>query len=124
MRKRFAIKSKYFSLYQAIREEAVKIGWVYNSEFTPFAEGKTDSCNCLFFSTEWDFNGWDPRFAFSNHGETVFNIPEQWNEAIEYMRSAYDNNKPGSPKKEKLTISIKDLANHHGVGVDDIVITS
>jgi hypothetical protein len=119
MQKRFSVKSKYFSLYKAFREEAEKVGWVYNSEFNPFEESKVDSCGCMFFFTEWHHKGWDPKFAFSNHSGLVFELPQQWDEAIEYMTKLF---KSGT-QKEKLTISLKELAAHHGVSVDDILIT-
>jgi hypothetical protein len=121
---RFAIKSKYFSLYKALREEAEKVGWVYNDKFTPFIEGRTEHCNCLFFTTEWEFNGWEPKFALSNSSGKVFNIPEQWDEAIEYLTEAYRNNIPKVEGKPKLEISLKNLADHHGVEVSDIIITA
>lgn len=120
MEHKFAIKSKYFSLYQAFREEAEKVGWVYNSDFNVFEEERMDFSNCLFFHTHWKHEGRNPLFSFSNSDKNVFNLPEQWNEAIEYMKKAFHDN----GQKEKLTISLKNLAAHYGVEVDNIIITS
>lgn len=116
----FSIKSKYFSLYQAFRKEAEKIGWSYNDDFNPFDEERMDYSNCLFFHTHWKRAGRNPLFSFSNSDKDVFNLPEQWDEAIEHMKKVFN----GDSQKEKLTISLKDLAAHHGVEVDNIIITS
>lgn len=124
MDKRFSIKAKYFSLYQAFREEAEKAGWVYNSIFNPFEESKMRSCNCLFFSTQWERDGWDPKFSFSNGGAEEFNLPDEWDEAIEYMQKAIDEGKPEAEANGKISISLKALADYHGVKVDDIIIIS
>lgn len=124
MEKRFAIKSKYFSLYQAFREEAEKIGWVYNEEFNMFRESIMECSDCLFFSTNWKFCGWNPMFSFSNSDLNVFQLPEQWDEAVGHMRDVFNAGRPGQVVKEKLTISLKSLAEHHGVDVNDIIITS
>lgn len=124
MEQRFTIKAKYFSLYQAFRKEAEKVGWVYNEEFYEFREDKMNRSNCLFFSTHWSYRGWNPMFSFSNSDTNVFQLPEQWNDAIEHMAKVFEDGKPGVEVKEKLTISLKYLAAHHGVDVNDIVITS
>lgn len=120
MNKIFSVKSKYFSLYQAFREEAEKAGWVYNSEFNVFEAERMDFSNCLFFHTHWKHEGRNPLFSFSNSETNVFHLPEQWHEAIDCMKKVYQGDMP----REKLTISLKSLADHHGVEVDDIVITS
>jgi hypothetical protein len=120
MAKMFSIKSKYFSLYQAFREEAEKVGWVHNVDFNPFTEEQCDYSNCVFFHTEWKFEGHNPMFSFSNSDENVFELPRQWDEALEFMKQAF---KPEN-QKPKLTISLKDLADHHGVNVEDIIITA
>jgi hypothetical protein len=119
MANRFSIKSEHFSLYQAFREEAEKVGWIYNTDFNEFMESKMDACNCLFFCTEWKHKGRDPRFAFSNSSTRVFHLPEQWNEALEYMTKAYNPENQSS----KLTLSLKNLADHYGVKAEDIIIT-
>lgn len=116
----FAVTSQYFSLYQAFREEAEKLGWVYHTELNPFIEEKMQSCSCLFFSNNWQSNEHDPRFSFSNHSGVVFDLSREWNEAICYLRYALE----GSQPKKKLYISLRDLSAHHGVDVEDIVITS
>lgn len=116
----FAIKSKYFSLYNAFREEAEKVGWVYNIDFNVFEEERMNYSNCLFFHAHWQHEGRNPLFSFSNSEKNVFNLPEQWDEAIERMKKVFN----GDGQKEKLTISLKDLAAHHGVEVDNIIITS
>jgi hypothetical protein len=118
MEKRFSIKTSCFSLYKAFREEAEMAGWKYNGSFNPFEEERMQYCNCLFFSTEWDHNGMDPRFSFSNSSTNVFQLPEQWNEAIDCMKKAIIT----EPENKKFTLSLKDLAAHHGINVEDITI--
>lgn len=118
---RFSLKSKCFSLYKAFREEAEKAGWKYNSEFNEFEEHRMQYCDCLFFSTEWAHNGIDPRFSFSNSNTNVFTLPERWNEAVEYMKQAITDQQK---EKQKLTLSLKNLADHYGVEVEDITITA
>src|SRR5689334_16705852 len=120
MENNFAIKSKYFSLYQAFREEAEKAGWIHNASFNPFTEETSNYHDCLFFCTHWLCEMPKPMFSFSNSGNNVFNLPEQWNEAIEHMRSVIQLKK----EKAKVTISLRQLADQHGVDVDDINITA
>jgi hypothetical protein len=119
MRQDFAIKSKFFSLYQAFREEAEKAGWLHNADFNPFTEEKSQWCDCLFFCTSWRGDN-KPMFSFSNSSQNVFRLPEQWDEAVDHMRKVVANGKP----KEKVTVSLKDLAEHHGVEVSDLIITA
>jgi hypothetical protein len=120
MNKCFSIQSKYFSLYQAFREEAEKVGWVYNHGINLFEVEKMEYSNCLFFHTHWRHEGREPMFSFSNSETNVFRLPEQWSEAVEHMKKVFNHESP----KEKLSISLKNLADHHGVDVDDIVITA
>jgi hypothetical protein len=120
MTKYFAIKSKYFSLYKAFREEAEKAGWQYNDKFNAFEEDKAESCSCLFFHLDWNREGRNPMFSFSNHSEIVFELETQWDIAIVHMTQVFESGLP----KQKLSISLKNLAEHHGVSVEDIIITS
>lgn len=119
MRQKFAIKSNHFSLYKAFREEAEKAGWVHNSGFNPFTEEKSQWCNCLFFCPDWLGDN-RAMFSFSNSNENVFCLPDQWDEAIEHMKAVIKGVLP----KEKITVSLKDLAEHHGVEVEDLIITA
>lgn len=119
MKQRFAIKSKYFSLYQAFREEAEKAGWEHNTSFNPFTEERSQWCNCLFFCTDWPGNN-KAMFSFSNSSTNVYDLPKQWDEAIEHMKAVINGSKP----KEKVKVSLKDLASHHGVDVTDLIITA
>jgi hypothetical protein len=121
MTNKFAVKAKCFSLYEAFKKEAEKIGWDYNQAFSEFESERMDFCNCLWFAATWDKDN-DFLFSFSNAGFSshAFELPKQWDEAIDYMGKLFELGKP----KGKLTISIKNLADHHGVDVDDIVITA
>jgi hypothetical protein len=120
MANKFSIKSKYFSLYQAFREEAEKVGWIHDVQFNPFTEDQCNYSNCLFFHTDWRNDGHKPMFAFSNSNTNVFELPSQWDEALEYMKKAFEPENPNP----KLEISLKSLADHHGVKVEDIIITA
>jgi hypothetical protein len=120
MNKMFSVKSKYFSLYRAFKEEAEKVGWTYNSGFNVFEPETMDFSDCLFFHAHWHHAGRNPLFSFSNSETNVFQLPEQWDVAIEHLIAVFN----GGDQKEKLVISLKNLAAHHGVEVSDIVITS
>jgi hypothetical protein len=88
MNKTFAVTSKSFSLYKAIKEEAEKLGWQYYEDFMDFDEDNMKRCDCLYFSTEWpDYNG-DILFAFSNHldEDKRYYLPGDWNEVIEHLK--------------------------------------
>lgn len=120
MEYKFAIKSKYFSLYQAFREEAEKVGWIHNVSFNPFTEETSNYCDCLFFCAEWFCKTPKPMFSFSNSDNNVFTLPEQWDIAIEHMTKLIKLQN----EKVKVTISLRQLADQHGVDVDDINITA
>lgn len=119
MEYRFSIKSKYFSLYQAFREEAEKVGWSHNTGFNPFTEEQSKWSNCLFFSSCWKGPGSQPMFSFSNSDINAYTLPEQWDAAIDHMKNIINDSLHG-----KVAVSLKDLAAQHGVEVEDIVITA
>lgn len=71
----FAIKSKQFSLLEAIKKEAEKMGWTYRSSFNEWSEKRLISgeSNCLCFATEWKdlyetLQQTGPQMSISTHG--------------------------------------------------------
>lgn len=92
-RHRFAIKSKHFSLYQAFKTEAEKIGWTYLESFNEFKpENAKGYLNCLFFSYEFEKAYGLPSFSLSC--STDQNIDTYWLEtdfdkALQHARDTY-----------------------------------
>jgi hypothetical protein len=91
LKTRFAVTAKHFSLYEAFKKEAEKLGWTYNTSFTPFTEhdGLYD-LNCLYFS--FDFTGMEqkPAFALSSTDEFAYKLESQFAEALNLAKTAIE----------------------------------
>lgn len=79
----FGITSTNTHLLKAFAEEAKQAGWKYDEYSSP--EGKTT----MFFNANLTNGSLKPQsFWYANSVDSykTFNLPSQWNEAIEYMK--------------------------------------
>lgn len=89
-RQRFAIKSKHFSLYQAFKTEAEKLGWTYLDSFCKFEPEKAEAPNnCLFFSYKFESAYGTPAFSLSyspNQDIDTYWLETDWNSALAHAK--------------------------------------
>lgn len=109
MELQFGVTAKTFSLYEAFKKEAEKHGWTYNEKFNRFEEDNMMSCNSLHFYSNWNKEG-SCLFSFSNTSSQhkTFNLPEQWDSAIEYISSYHPN--PTIDVGTAIDVSIAEIA--------------
>lgn len=118
----FGIKAEYFSLYEAIKKEAEKVGWKYNTAFVEFHEVKTAYCDSLYFNPNWDRQG-DFKFSLSNCGEIeIYKLPEQWDGALAAIRQRFEQSAHQQP--EPVPVSLKEIAEWKGVPIEQIQVTA
>lgn len=125
MDKRFAVKSNYFSLYEAFKKEVEGLGFTYKAEFTEFEKELIDYHDCLFFCNEWDDEKDKMKFSLSNagNGTIEFDLETQWKDAIAYAKKYASFFNPPA-KRKKIRVSVSKLAAKYGVKVEDVIITS
>lgn len=109
---RFAVKSQYFSLLKAFKEEAEKLGWVYDEVFNAFSEDNLKSNDCLYFHLRWKSKSINAKMSLSNNdGAIEYRLPKYWDEALEAIKI-----------NKNVEVSIQEIANWMGVPVDLIKI--
>lgn len=88
----FAVKSKYFSVYEAYKKELEKIGYEWNHKFNPFFESVTKDRTCIYVGAGWEGYGGKPMMSFSNPGSgvRVFNLDSEFEEAVAFAKSEYN----------------------------------
>ena len=88
----FAVKSKYFSVYEAYKKELEKIGYEWNHKFNPFFESVTKDRTCIYVGTGWQGYDSAPMMSFSNPGggTRVYNLDSEFEAAVSYAKSEYD----------------------------------
>lgn len=91
----FAVKSKYFSVYEAYKKELEKIGYEWNHKFNLFFESVAKDKKCIYVGTGWQGYGSAPMMSFSNPGSgvKVFNLDSEFEEAVSYANEEYDRRK-------------------------------
>jgi hypothetical protein len=91
----FAVKSKYFSVYEAYKKELEKIGYKWNHNFNPFQELITKDRTCIYVGTGWQGYCDAPMMSFSNPGRCarVYNLDSEFEAAVSYAKSEYDCHK-------------------------------
>lgn len=88
-RKRIAVRSKYWSVYQAFVNEAKKLGWIWNANFNPYEEYQMKRSNCIFLSDGFTTTEGKDAMSFSNWNKgssndvPVFNLDRQFQDAID-----------------------------------------
>lgn len=101
----FAIKSKHFSLLRAFKEEAEKLGWVYNSKFADWKELTITETTCLYFADNWNGINTAPSMALSNASiGKIYELPLEWNAALGALKINKD-----------VEVTIQEIANWKGV---------
>jgi hypothetical protein len=98
----FGVTAKHFSLYKAFKEEAEKLGWTYNYDFTPFTEAKFESLledesdrQCLYFSYEFGNCEGKPAFAFSNSNLAIC-LERNFQIALDHLKACTVKPKPNT----------------------------
>jgi hypothetical protein len=124
MKQEFVVKAKNFALYKAFKEEVENLGYFYEQKFSEFKEKAIDNSSCLYFSDDFDIN--NPKvnsFAFSNPGggEIEFELPQDWEEALEFAKSNFKI-KEDNITKVKFSQVLEILADHFEVNVENIAI--
>jgi len=110
MEKTFGVFSKHFTLIEAFKKEAEKLGWTYNCSFNEFSENKFNGGRNLHFERYWDVDD-DYLFSLSSTSKNhpCLYLPQDWNEAIALL------NKPIITE-----VTILDIARWKGVSVENI----
>lgn len=83
----FAVKSKFFSIYEAFRKEMETLGWKHRDNFSTWSP--TTSCSCIFVHSEWGGTN-SKQFAFSNTGSgtMIYDLDNgEFGEAIEHAKN-------------------------------------
>jgi hypothetical protein len=84
--KSFGVTSKFFSLYQAFKTEAEKLGVEWNSSFNAFEESKMTRTG-IFIANNWHKAGSDSvKMSFSNFTENIFDLDSNFEGAIEKLK--------------------------------------
>jgi len=99
--KAIAIKWSMFSLAEAFKKEAEKIGWHYNESFSVFKD--SPAYGCLYFSTGWHTRPEDYLFAMSNatRDTRAFHLPQDWDNALKAI-DEYISNRSSLASAEKI----------------------
>lgn len=106
---RFAVKSKYFTIYKAFVEELEAIGYTWNQKFNPYNLIAFSRTSCIFVGNTWgaDWGGSNskPQMSFSNPSDTtkVFNLDSgSFDEAVKFAKSEFERATASAPIKVKL----------------------
>ena len=86
-----AVTADHFSLYEAFKKEAEKLGWTYHSDFVPFDVIRTNLCNCFYFSFDFGNMEGRPAFSLSSTSEKTFQLETQFQEALDMAKHIIDN---------------------------------
>jgi hypothetical protein len=104
---KFVVKSNHFSLLEAFKKEAEKLGWKYRNSFNEWPKDGIDytASDCICFSNYWDGKPTGYEMALSTHKYAKkYDLPQQWSEAIKAL---------SIPKE--IVVSIQEIANWKGV---------
>jgi len=91
----FFVTSKYFSLLEAFKNECEKMGWYYDQSFIKFDPNKVGpgaGTTGLYFDDTWLARNGKPKFcdSLSNSDERIFELPKQWDQALEFAKKTYN----------------------------------
>lgn len=106
----FAVISSYFSLYEAFKKEAEKLGWQYNNR-TTFSEvfPNENPEGFLYFSDEYGGHSGKLTFAFQI-GQTIpIRLEDNWDQAMKLI-------------EQKIVVSISEIAEWKGCKERQIII--
>lgn len=120
MKETFVVKSKNFSLLEAIKKEAEKMGWTYRSTFNEWSEKRLISgqSNCLCFATSWQTRPFgipeptSPQMSISTHSGSskCYNLPEDWDEVLKALELPKEEEKKEAPKEVKEELSKEEVS--------------
>jgi hypothetical protein len=86
-----AVTADHFSLYEAFKTEAEKLGWTYHSDFVPFSKTRIGLCNCMYFSFDFGNMEGRPAFSLSSTNEKTFQLESQFGEALEMAKQIIES---------------------------------
>jgi len=89
----FAVTSKYFSVYQAFKTEAEKIGLVWAEDFNPFTEDMGKSRNCIWVQDNWNWAKASKGvgMSFSNTSDDKIDLDSNFEAGLEAVRELLAN---------------------------------
>jgi hypothetical protein len=85
-----AVTSNHFSLYEAFKKEAEKLGWIYNDQFKPF-KPHTSIHDCMYFSFNFTYMLGQPAFALSSTSEKTFQLESEFGQALQMAKQIIDS---------------------------------
>jgi hypothetical protein len=85
-----SVTSNHFSLYEAFKKEAEKLGWTYHSVFVPF-DDQQSLCNCLYFSFDFGNMEGRPAFSLSSTNEKTFQLESEFGQALQMAKQIIDS---------------------------------
>lgn len=106
----FFVVSTHFTLLEAFKRECEKMGWCYDDSFNRFLSnrvGPGKGATGLYFDNTWLTQNGTPKFSLSNSDERVFELPKQWDRALEFAQKTYD--------KSVVEISENDIRNKFNI---------
>ena len=81
-----AVTANHFSLYEAFKKEAEKLGWTYHSDFVPFSKTRIGLCNCMYFSFDFGNMEGRPAFSLSSTSGKTFQLESEFGQALEMAK--------------------------------------
>lgn len=87
----FAVKSKYFSVYQAFRTEMEQIGYIWNEHFNEFTPQRRAATSCVYVSDDFGNYPDKPAMSFSNASANadIFDLDTNFQAAIDHATAEY-----------------------------------
>ena len=85
-----AVTAEHFSLYEAFKKEAEKLGWTYNSDFIPF-DITRKGLNCMYFSFDFTYMEGRPAFSLSSTNKKTFQLESEFRQALEMAKQLIDS---------------------------------
>jgi len=85
-----AVTADHFSLYEAFKKEAEKLGWIYNDQFKPF-KPHTSIHDCMYFSFNFTYMQGQPAFALSCTTEKTFQLESEFGQALVMAKQIIDS---------------------------------
>jgi hypothetical protein len=95
---KFAVKSNYFSIYEAFVKELQTIGYRWNDKFNPCTVKAYERCTCIYVSDYWGGEAVGPMMSFSNPGDrtSVIDLDTDFHTAISTAKEQYRDWKSSS----------------------------
>ena len=92
-----AIKTDYWPLMKAFKEECEALGWQYNHSFTKFSADeyarRMDDNGCMYFSYDFEDMEGKPAFALSSSQLPSYKLPEDWSMAIRAAKNMLEHHR-------------------------------